>query len=125
MGHALRSLTLVNAGGVVAVAAYIGARQVNASVAFDLFVALISFSVGLIIMVLYPVCRFGWAEFRVWYLRWKRSQFRKMKSSGGQIEFMDKHPPTRWQLVWTYLACIGSMACFIFGLWQSIVGLLA
>lgn len=125
VAHALRSLTLVNAGGAVTVAAYIGARQVDATEGIEPFVALISFSVGLTIMVIYPVYRFGWAEFRVWYLRWKRSQFQKMKEDGGQIEFMDKHPPTRWQLLWTYLACIGSMSCFIYGLERSIAGLLA
>lgn len=124
VGHALRSLILVNAGGAVAVAAYIGARPVNAKEAVDLFIALISFSAGLTIMVLYPVYRFGWAEFRVWYLRWKRSRLRKMKENGGQIEFMDKRPPTRWQMLWTYLACIGSLACFIYGLGRSIAGLL-
>ena len=125
VGHALRSLTLVNAGGAFAVAAYIGARQGGTMEAVDLLVALISFSTGLTIMVLYPVYRFGWAEFRVHYLRWKRSRFRKVKDSGGQIEFMEKLPPTRWQMAWTYLACIGSLTCFIYGLRRAIAGLLA
>ena len=72
----LRSLTLVNAGGAVTMAAFIGTAfsKSGATIGSEPILSLVSFTTGLAIVLVYTTYRFLWAEYRVWYLRWLRGQ---------------------------------------------------
>ena len=80
ISQALRSLTLVNAGGAIAVAAYIGARGNIPINDGPLLTSLWSFSFGLLAMIVYPIYRFTWAEYRVWHIRFHRRRYRMWKT---------------------------------------------
>ena len=129
--RALRTLMLVNAGGAVAAAAFIG-TYVGASVAASVpsvevpryvLPSIGAFLVGLVLPLFYIMYRFLWAEYRVWYLRWKRANLWDTGKKVDPAKIKTNHPPTRPQLTISYVFNGGSFLFFMAGLVLGLMSL--
>ena len=121
--RALRVLTIVNAGGAVADAAFMGTiLRSGVSPSTYLVLSLVSFSLGLILILGYIIYRFRWAEYRVWYLRRIRDAIWDERWEVDLKEIKTQHPPTRPQF-WITYGCNGlSFFMFISGLILAFIG---
>ena len=129
--RALRALMLVNAGGAVAAAAFIG-TYVGASIAASaqsveapryVLLCIGAFLMGLVLPLCYIMYRFLWAEYRVWYLRSKRSDLWDAEKDVDLGKIKTNHPPTRPQLLITYVCNAGSLLFFMAGLVLGLMSL--
>ena len=121
--RAMRSLMLVNAGGAVAVAAYMGAARSTGAVPSLLIISFLTFTLGLTFALGYGVYRFLWAEYRIWYLRGMRTRHRAEPETLSLKQVKTQLPPTRPQLWATYGCNILSFLLFIAGVVLGVVAL--
>lgn len=121
--RAMRSLMLVNAGGAVAVAAYMGAARSTGAVPSLLIISFLIFTLGLTFALGYGVYRFLWAEYRIWYLRDMRARNRAEPGALGLKQIKTQLPPTRPQLWATYICNLLAFVLFIAGMWAGVVAL--
>ncbi len=121
--RAMRSLMLVNAGGAVAVAAYMGAARSTGVVPSLLIISFLIFTLGLTFALGYGVYRFLWAEYRIWYLRDMRARSRARPGVLGLKQIKTQLPPTRPQLWATYGCNILSFLLFIAGVVLGVIAL--
>ena len=116
--RAMRSLSLVNAGGAVAVAAFIGATK--AIHAGPLLYALVLFTIGVILPLGYAVFRNAWAQFRVLDLKSDRRKL--MRSEIDPANVKTQLPPTRPWIWITIMLNILSLAIFVSGFITALFG---
>ena len=125
--RAFKAVMLVNAGGAVAAAAFIGtffgASGYAAIAPPNSLYSLGSFIIGLVLPLIYMMYRFAWAEYRVWYLRSKRRDLNDPDKQVDPHKIMTKRPPTRFQLAFIYICNIGSLVCFLVGCWMGMMSL--
>ena len=121
--RAMRSLMLVNAGGAVTVAAYMGAAQSAGAIPGMLIVSFITFTLGLTFALGYGVYRFLWAEYRISYLRRMRARNRAQPGALGLKQIKTQLPPTRPQLWATYGCNLLAFLLFIAGVVFGVVAL--
>ena len=107
--RAMRLVLLVNSGAAVALAAFIGSTvadpkewPVPSPIPF-LFGSFACFLTAIVLVVGYNVYRFLWAEYRIWYLRWRREELWDDDKLLDFTRVKTQHPPTRPQLWLTYL----------------------
>ena len=121
--RAMRSLMLVNAGGAVAVAAYMGAARSTGAIPSVLIVSFIAFTLGLTFALGYGVYRFLWAEYRISNLRRMRARNRAQPGALGLKQIKTQRPPTRPQLWATYGCNLLAFLLFIAGVVFGVVAL--
>ena len=99
---------LVNGGGAVAAAAFIGAAFGRQGLALldppYLPLALACFVLGLALVLGHSVYRYFWAEYRVWYLRRKKRDLWDDTKTVSLKDVKTQHPPTRSQLWIIYIS---------------------
>lgn len=123
MDRALRSSAIAHAGGATALAALIGTLADDGPLPQMLFWSLASFLVGLILAMGYPLWRFSHAEYRVWYLRFKRKDPNVGDYPCGPGRVRTQRPPTRPQLFVTYGINIVGFLLFVVGLILAILSI--